>query len=170
MPLKSLDDEAKDFQSYNCPVDLEESVALLEDAVSTKEARILDKRKICETRCRILERQNQLVFALTPSSTLLNYRADLATRAQVALQTVKKEDKALETQLRLVIPLTEDLLSVYYSPKQTNHCINRQTTAAQKRETLLEKVTVMTLCLKVPISVSACIPSLGAQYPDVCLV
>lgn len=29
----------EDFQSYNCPVDLEECVALLEDAVSTKEAR-----------------------------------------------------------------------------------------------------------------------------------
>ncbi|KAF9067641.1 Spc19-domain-containing protein [Rhodocollybia butyracea] len=121
-----------DVQSYKCPVDLEECVASLEDC--------------CEEACEIghllrngtqdLPRmtkvlQNQLVFALTPSSTLQKYKADLIDevepaileliqRAQIGLQAVEKKEKTLETKLEVA---------------QNRPIINSQTTAAQKLET-----------------------------------
>ncbi|KAF5376177.1 hypothetical protein D9757_009335 [Collybiopsis confluens] len=120
-----------DAQGYRCPVDLEECVASLEDCCEeTHEIGNLlrEGTQDLPRMTRILE--NQLVFALAPSSTLEKYKKDLidevepavmelVDKAQAGLQMVEKREKALEIKLEAA---------------QNRPALTRQTTAAQKLE------------------------------------
>ncbi|KAF9058948.1 hypothetical protein BDP27DRAFT_1239754 [Rhodocollybia butyracea] len=139
------------ISSYKSPVNSEECIASLEDCCEAQEA--------CETQyllrdgthdlpqmTKVLQNQlvwlisfslcdnffhlDQQVFALTPSSTLQKYKAnlidelepsilELVQRAQVGLQAVDKKAKALEMKL---------------TAAPSRPVINSQITAAQKLE------------------------------------
>ncbi|KAJ3927235.1 MAG: Spc19-domain-containing protein [Lentinula lateritia] len=120
-----------DAQSYKCPADLEECVASLEDCC--EEAHEIGSLLRAGTQdlprmTKIIE--NQIVFALAPSSTLQRYKRDLidevepaitelVEKAQAGLQALEKKEKALETKLKAA---------------QNRPILTSQTTAAQKLE------------------------------------
>ncbi|KAJ3719353.1 Spc19-domain-containing protein [Lentinula raphanica] len=120
-----------DAQSYKCPADLEECVASLEDCCEeAHEVGVLLRAGTQDLPRMTKVLENQIVFALAPSSTLQKYKTDLidevepaikelVEKAQGGLQALEKKEKALEIKVE----------TTRNRPKLTS-----QTSAAEKLE------------------------------------